>query len=86
MPTVGGFPTSATLAGARDINQVDFATAQENLGGKIELLISAINILNTNVSLIQAAVTSANASGVSFSAISGVTFTSTLAALSNFRA
>lgn len=86
MPTIGGFTTSATLAGAMDINQIDLATGRENLGGKIELLISAINVLNTNVSLIQAAVLSANASGVSFSALSGVTFVSTLVTVSNFRA
>mgnify|MGYP001574340974 CR=1 FL=1 len=86
MPTVGGFTTSATLAGAVDINALGLETARENLGGKIELLISAINVLTTNVSLIQAAVISANASGVSFSALSGVTLASTFIALSNFRA
>ena len=52
-------------------------------GGKIATLISAINVINTNLSLIQIALMSANASA-GFSSLSGVTFTSTFASLGNF--
>ena len=80
------FSSISTRAGVRDINNTNLALAQEDLAGKIAYLISAVNILNTTVSLIQAATVSANASGVTFSALSGVTFTATMATLSNFRA
>ena len=80
---MAAFSSISTLKGARELNAVHLATATQDLGGKVATLISAVNILNTSVSLIQAAVTSANASAVTFSSLSGVTFTSTLASMAN---
>lgn len=77
------FSSVSTLKGARELNTVHMAMANQDIGGKVATMISAINILNVSVSLIQAAVVSANASGVTFSALSGVTFTSTLASMAN---
>ena len=77
------FSSVSTLKGARELNTVHLAMASQDIGGKVATMISAINILNTTVSLIQAAVVSANASAVTFSSLSGVTFTSTLASMAN---
>ena len=77
------FSSISTLRGAREINSVHLALATFDVGGKFATVVSAVNILNTTVSLIQAALVSANASAVTFSSLSGVTFTSTLAAISN---
>ena len=77
------FSSISTLRGAREVNSIHLGMATYDLGGKIATMISAINILNTTVSLIQVALVSANASAVTFSSLSGVTFTSTLEALSN---
>lgn len=77
------FSSVSTLKGARELNTVHMAMANQDIGGKVATMISAINILNASVSLIQAAVVSANASAVTFSALSGVTFTSTLASMAN---
>lgn len=80
---MAAFSSVSTLKGAREVNSVHMGMATYDLGGKIATMISAINILNTNVSLIQTAVTSANASAVTFSSLSGVTFSATLGAMSN---
>ncbi len=77
------FSSVSTLKGARELNTVHMAMANQDIGGKIATMISAINILNTTVSLIQVAVVSANASAVTFSSLSGVTFTSTIASMAN---
>lgn len=68
------FSTTATLAGARNLNRVSRTHAQEDLGGKLQTVISAVNLIN-------ALLVSANLSAVGFSAISGA-FPSTI---SNFR-
>ena len=80
---MAAFSSISTLKGARELNTSTLAAASQDLGGKVATLISAVNILNASVSLIQAAVTSANASAVTFSSLSGVTFTSTLASMAN---
>ncbi len=77
------FSSISTLKGAREVNTVHLAMASWDIGGKFATMISSINILNTTVSLIQTAVSAANASGVTFSSLSGVAFTSTLGTLSN---
>lgn len=68
----------STLKGAREINAGGMPFAYHDLGGKVAQLISAVAILNTTVSALGAAALSANASAVTFSALSGVTFTATL--------
>jgi len=79
------FPTSATLAGARDVSRSFRAANQEDMGFKIEVLISNMNTLNTIVSDLTSALLSANASGVTVSVLSGY-LTSTGVQMSNFRA
>jgi hypothetical protein len=74
------------LAGARRMNAQLGLAAFDDPGGKLGWLISAVLTLNTNVSLIQVAVMSANASAVGLSSLSGVTFTQTNVAISNFAA
>lgn len=52
MPITYTFPTSATLAGARNISRVHRAMAQDDVGLKLERLISAVSILQSAVSAI----------------------------------
>ena len=73
-----------TLAGARRVNTQLGLAAYDDPGGKLAWLVSAVLTLNTTVSLIQVALLSTNASGVTLSGLSGVTFTSTNASISNF--
>lgn len=80
---MAAFSSVSTLKGARELNQSHMALATWDIGGKIATMISAINILNASVSLIQVACVSANVSAVTFSSLSGVTFTSTLASMAN---
>lgn len=68
----------STLKGAREVNGTSMVFGMMDLGGKIAQLISAVAILNTTVSALGAAALSANASAVTFSALSAVTFTATL--------
>lgn len=79
------FPTSATRAGARNLNGMHRHAKQQDLGYKLEFLISAINALNTAVSALNLAAVSAANSGATWSAFSS-TPTSTLGQLSNFTA
>ena len=83
---MAAFSSVSTLKGAREVNTAHLAFATWDIGGKLATVISAINILNSNVSLIQAACVSANVSAVTFSSLSGVTFTSTLASMTNLTA
>ena len=76
--------STSTLKGARQFNVTHMVTAYEDVGGKIAALVSAVNILNNNVSAIYSALISANASGVTFSVFSGVTLSATLGSISNF--
>lgn len=78
------YSSVTTLKGGLEVNYAMALAGTNDPGGKIAILISAINILNSSMSLIQAALTSANASGVTFSALSGVTFTSTYTSITNF--
>jgi hypothetical protein len=84
MAIVYTFRTSATLAGARNLNRAGRIFAQEDVGFKIERLISQVNLVITAVSALNAAISAgvaaSNASGFSFTAISATTV------LSNFRA
>jgi hypothetical protein len=92
MAIVYTFSTTATLTGARNLNRIHRVAAQEDLGSKVEKAISALNTLNTAVSLLNTLIISANLSAVGFSAISGAgagvisAIVSTAATLSNFRA
>lgn len=46
------FPTSATLVGAVNLNRMHRAAAQEDIGFKLERIISALSILQSAVSSI----------------------------------
>lgn len=79
------YSSVSTLLGAISVNRSFPAKAQsQDPGGKIAVLVSAMNGVLANMALIQTAVLSANASAVSFSSLSGVTFTSTYTTLTNF--
>ena len=78
------FSSTATLAGARDVNYVHLAFGQEDVGGKLQRIISNVTAMASNLLVLQSAALSANVSGATFSALSGVTFTLTTA-VSNFR-
>lgn len=78
------FSSTATLQGAREVNYTHLAFAQGDVGGKLQALISTVTALASNLLIIQSAVLSANVSAVTFSSLSGVTFTVTTA-ISNFR-
>ena len=74
----------STLIGATRINRsLPTRAAIEDLGGKVAVLISSVNLLNERVSALQAAVVSAANSGVTFSAFSTAP-TSTFVAITNF--
>lgn len=85
---VGGFSTSSTLLGAANITGISLETAKEDLGFKIERLISAVNLLQTNQSAIQVALQSAAATldGASLFSAFSAGGTGTLTAISNFTA
>ena len=72
------FSSVSTRKGAREINSTNLVFALNDLGGMLAQLVSSVAILNTTVSALGAAALSANASAVTFSALSGVTFTATL--------
>lgn len=73
-----------SLAGARRLNNMLGLVAYEDPGGKLAIALSAINALVSNLTIIQSALVSANVSAVTFSALSGVTFATYPAAISNF--
>lgn len=78
------YSSVSTLLGAIHVNRGLAARgAAQDPGGKIAQLVSAMNIVNANLSLIQVALISANASA-GFSSLSGVTFTSTFTTITNF--
>jgi hypothetical protein len=74
MAIVYTFSTTATRRGAVDLNRLHRTAAQEDLGGKVQALVSQVNLLMSLVS-------DAAASGVTFSGLSGGTVTP----ISNFR-
>lgn len=85
---VGGFATSSTLLGAANITGINLETAKEDLGSKIEKLISAVNLLQTNQSAIQLALQSGAATidGASLFSAFSAGGTATLTEISNFTA
>jgi hypothetical protein len=64
------FTTSATLTGARNVNKVSRTFAQDDVGGKLEKAISAINDLQSAVSTLNVAV-----SNIHIALLSGMTDT-----------
>jgi hypothetical protein len=57
------FSLTATPAGATKLNRAHLIFAVQDLGGKLQAAISAINLLNTAVSALQAAAVSAATAG-----------------------
>lgn len=83
------FPTSATLAGARDLNRIHRAAGQEDLGFKVERLISAMNDMQSTVSLLNSSVSFLNSAVLESGGVSGPLISTeslSIGALSNFRA
>ena len=62
MSIVYAWPTSATLEGAVDLNRMHRIAGQEDLGFKIQSLISSVNVLQSGMSAINEALGSAAAS------------------------
>lgn len=89
------FPTSATLTGAQRVTNINFATKQEDLGAKVERLISAVNQTQSAIAVLTARLSSmiSTASGIAgnFSLVSNAGLNSLYSAvlsgvaLSNFR-
>jgi hypothetical protein len=77
------FSTTATLAGATRLIRMFRPWAEQDGAGKMQGLISQVNALISTVTVLQNAAVSANVSATTFSALSGLTFT-TLSSLSNF--
>ena len=75
----------ATKIGAIGLNRMHRVAAQQDLGGKVERLISNVNELAALVSAHNLYLLSANASAVGFSAISAGISTSPVA-MTNFNA
>jgi len=82
------FSSISTLLGAIRVNRTMGAQAGlQDLGGKVAVLISAVNTINANLSLIQVALGSAHASAVTFSSLSGLLpLASTYTTIGNFTA
>ncbi len=80
------FSSISTLFGAMRINRaLGVQAGLQDLGGKVAACISAVNLINTNLSLIQVALGSANASAVTFSSLSGqLPLASTYTQIGNF--
>ena len=75
--------TAATLAGAISLRTMFRPWAQQDGSAKMQFLISQVNALISTVAILQGAAVSANVSGATFSALSGLTFT-TFSSISNF--
>ena len=52
--------TSATLTGAADLNRVHRTMAQDDVGGKMERMISNVNDMNSTVSVVISSVNDMN--------------------------
>jgi hypothetical protein len=86
--------TIASLLGAVGINRIHRVAAQQDLGGKLERLISTINAINSAISTLTTVVSAHNTafvsaanSGISFSAFStspSATIAVSLGTVSNF--
>ena len=77
------FSSVTTLQDALRVNYVMGLAGPADVGGKVAALISQITILQSNLTAIQSAIVSANASGATFSATSAGTFTA-FATITNF--
>ncbi len=75
--------TAATLAGAVRLLRMFRPWAEQDGPAKFQFLISQVNALQSTVTTLQNAAVSANVSGATFSALSGVTFT-VFSSISNF--
>ena len=82
MPTAVSSVT--TLPGASRVNTVLGMAAYDDPGGKIALLVSAVNMLTAQVSYIQTLVSASFQSGVTFSGMSTTTFSGTYVSVTNF--
>lgn len=77
------FSSMTSLVAAQKLNYQMGLCATDDPFGRLAALISQVTILQSNMTLIQSAIVSANASGASFSAFSTATFT-TFQTVSNF--
>ncbi len=77
------FSSMTSLVAAQRLNLQMGLCATDDAFGRLAALISQVAILQSNMTLIQSAIVSANASGASFSAFSTATFT-TFQNVSNF--
>lgn len=75
--------TAATLAGAARLLRMFRPWAEQDGPAKMQFLISQVNALISTVNILTNAAVSANVSAATFSALSGVTFT-TFSSISNF--
>jgi hypothetical protein len=69
------FSSIGNLPGALRINYAFPTAAQEDLGGRLQLVLSNMAAMISNLTVMQSALLSANASAVTLSSLSGVTFT-----------
>lgn len=74
----------APLGGAYRVNSEVGQAAYDDPGGKIGVLISAVNLLTAQVSYIQTLITSAANSAVTFSGLSTTAFSNTYVSITNF--
>ena len=79
MTIVYNWQTSATLQGAFDMNSLHLRAKQEDLGFKLESLISNVNDLNSTVSTVMFSVSNLN-SALAFMAACAASFASALSA------
>ena len=78
------FSSVTSLMGGLRINYALPAVAQEDLGGKVAVLISAVTQLGAQLSYVQSLLTCANLSAIGFSTLSTTAFSSTPAGPGNF--
>ena len=77
------FSSVTSLMGGLRLNYSIGMAGIDDPGGKIAVLVSQVTALQTNLSTIQGALLSANASAVTLSSLSGVTF-ATYTTIANF--
>ena len=82
MAVVFNWRTSATLAGGMTISRMNRQAAQEELGFKVERSISAINELQTTVSLLNVAVSNIHTALLSGMTTTGIGISGVFSALS----
>ena len=82
MPITYNWPTSATLAGARDFSRIHRVAAQEDVGNRIQCLVSAVNEVQGSVSLLNTAVSNINTALLSGMTATGIAVSGVFSALS----